>query len=102
MRKPSALLLDFGGVLVEAPHGPPNPPSLVDHLHRLSAGTVPVGRIDRDLVDGARAYARWRDEVSALGRPVELGHVEVWDRFVTADWPADARRAVRQDAFTLS
>src|SRR3712207_7798504 len=46
----------------------------------LLGGALTPGQINRSLTDGAAAYARWRDE----DHPDELGHVEVWRRFVTA------------------
>src|SRR3712207_8410475 len=64
----------------------------------LLGGALTPGQINRSLTDGAAAYARWRDE----DHPDELGHVEVWRRFVTADWPPRAQDLVRQRASRLS
>jgi FMN phosphatase YigB (HAD superfamily) len=97
-----ALLLDFGGVLVDAPADPAVPTQLTDHLRGLVGDRLTPARIARDLTDGDRRYARWRDEVSAEGRPVELAHQEVWDRFVTAAWPPDLQNTVRERATALS
>jgi haloacid dehalogenase superfamily, subfamily IA, variant 1 with third motif having Dx(3-4)D or Dx(3-4)E len=104
---PRALLLDFGGVLVdEAPRSRNTPPAirpkLLRQLEELVGGVVPVERITRDVVDGGRRYARWRDATSGEPRPVELSHEQVWDDFVVADWPEAAREAVRREATSLS
>ncbi|MFI5931029.1 HAD family hydrolase [Actinoplanes sp. NPDC051494] len=97
---PAALLLDFGGVLVEAadPTDDPATPALVLRLHNLAEGTLTPGEIGRSLTTGLAAYAAWRD----LDEPAELGHEEVWARFITPSWPAPAREAVRRNASKLS
>ncbi|MEO3744795.1 HAD-IA family hydrolase [Plantactinospora sp. B5E13] len=107
LRPPRALLLDFGGVLVDGPPRPPGarrsaPPDLVRRLHLLVGPAVPEDRIGQDLLDGARRYAEWRHAASAEPRPVELGHEQVWGEFVTVDWPEPAREAVRRAATPLS
>ena len=110
--QPHALLIDFGGVLVDIPHQPSDPsstptptsatPELVHRLHALVAGAVPPDSISGDLVDGHRAYARWRDEESSADVPVELSHRQVWQNFVVAEWPERAKEAVLQQATALA
>ncbi|MCA2216173.1 HAD family hydrolase [Jidongwangia harbinensis] len=95
---PVALLLDFGGVLADAPPQQAAPPDLVLRIHNLVGGVLPPGEIQRALTAGHAAYARWRDE----DHPDELPQAEVWDRFVAADWPRAARAAVRASAARLS
>lgn len=95
---PAALLLDFGGVLADAPRQDPAPPELVLRLYNVTDGLLTPGEISRSLTAGHAAYAAWRDE----DQPDELGHVEVWQRFVTPDWPPRAREAVRVHATKLS
>jgi FMN phosphatase YigB (HAD superfamily) len=95
---PVALLLDFGGVLADAPPQRAAPPELVLRLYNLIKGARTPGEIQRSLTEGAAAWARWRDE----DHPDELSHPEVWDRFVTVDWPRTARAAVRAVAGKLS
>jgi HAD superfamily hydrolase (TIGR01549 family) len=95
---PVALLLDFGGVLADAPPQRAAPPDLVLRIHNLVGGVLPPGEIQRALTAGHAAYARWRDE----DHPDELPQAEVWDRFVAADWPRAARAAVRASAARLS
>jgi HAD superfamily hydrolase (TIGR01549 family) len=96
---PVALLLDFGGVLADAP--PPHrpaPPELVLRIYNLTRGVLPPGTIQRSLTEGHEAYARWRDE----DHPDELSQAEVWDRFVLGGWPRTARAAVRAQVAKLS
>jgi len=99
---PRALLLDFGGVLVDAPSLPDWPTVLVDRLHDLIGGTLSAEQVTRSLVDGRRDYAAWRDRVSTEHRPKEYSHQQVWREFITRDWPATARDAVLQEATSLS
>jgi HAD superfamily hydrolase (TIGR01549 family) len=96
--RPVGLLLDFGGVLADAPAARVPPPELVLRLYNLIGGGVTPGEIQRSLADGAEAYARWRDE----DHPDELPQTEVWDRFVTVGWSRTARAAVRAMAARLS
>lgn len=102
LRPPRALLLDFGGVLVDAPRQPPAPPNLVRRLSELVRGTVSDEQITADLTEGHRAYARWRDDIGRSGDPVELPHDRVWSDFVTRAWPAPARAAVEEAATPLA
>ncbi|MGN9803450.1 HAD family hydrolase [Micromonospora sp. L32] len=102
LRSPRALLLDFGGVLADAPRQPPAPPDLVRRLSQIVAGTVPAEQIAADLGKGARAYALWRDDVGRTGEPVELPHAEVWADFVTRTWPQPSRDAVEREATPLA
>ena len=95
---PAALLLDFGGVLADSPRPDPAPPELVLRLYNLTNGALSPGEINRALTEGTRAYAAWRDR----DEPDELGHAEVWRRFVTAEWPQRAQEAVRVNAAKLS
>ncbi|MCX4387610.1 HAD family hydrolase [Micromonospora peucetia] len=99
---PRALLLDFGGVLADAPPQPPAAPGLVRRLAGLVDDAVPDEQIARDLGEGTRAYARWRDDVGRTGDPVELPHGQVWADFVTRSWPREARDAVEREATPLA
>ncbi|MER7420333.1 HAD family hydrolase [Micromonospora peucetia] len=102
LRTPRALLLDFGGVLADAPPQPPAAPGLVRRLTELVDGAVPGEQIVRDLSEGARAYALWRDDVGRSDAPVELPHSQVWAEFVTRSWPREARDAVEREATPLA
>src|SRR5688500_4561309 len=96
--RPPAPLLDFGGVLADAPPQRAAPPELVLRIYNLSNGALTPGQIQRSLTEGAEAYAAWRDE----DWPDELSQVEVWDRFVLSGWPAAARLRVRGAVKRLS
>jgi N-acetyl-D-muramate 6-phosphate phosphatase len=96
--RPGALLLDFGGVLADAPPQRAAPPELVLRLFNLLNGRMTPGRIQRSLTEGAAAWARWRDE----DWPDELPQAEVWERFVIADWPPFDQVAVRGAIKSLS
>ena len=96
LRTPVALLLDFGGVLADAPRQDPAPAGLVLRLYNLTGGALSPGEINRSLVAGHHAYGAWRDE----DHSDELAHVETW-RFVTSDWPRRAQEAVRRNAAKL-
>jgi FMN phosphatase YigB (HAD superfamily) len=96
--RPGALLLDFGGVLADAPPQRAAPPELVLRLFNLLKGRMTPGQIQRSLTEGAAAWSRWRDE----DWPDELPQAEVWERFVIADWPAFDQVAVRGAIKSLS
>ena len=98
LARPAALLLDFGGVLADAPPQRAAPPELVLRLYNLTRGVLTPGEIQRSLTAGQAAYARWRDE----DWPDELPQVEVWERFVIAGWPRTAQAAVRSAVSRLS
>ena len=89
--RPAALLLDFGGVIADAPEPRAAPPEMVLKLYNLTAGVLTPGEIQRSFTEGAEAYARWRDE----DHPDELPAVEVWDRFMLRGWPRSAQAKVR-------
>jgi FMN phosphatase YigB (HAD superfamily) len=98
LTRPAALLLDFGGVLADAPPQRAAPPELVLRLYNLTRHALTPGEIQRALTRGAEAYARWRDE----DHPDELSQAEVWERFVIADWPATPQALVRASVAKLS
>src|SRR5690349_19069891 len=95
---PVALLLDFGGVLADAPAQRTAPPELVLRLYNLTGGALAPGEIQLALTRGAEEYKRWRD----LDEPDELPQSEVWERFVIGGWPRLAQAAVRTSVAKLS
>lgn len=99
---PRALLLDFGGVIADAPRRVTPPAELVERVRELTGGVLTAEEIAATLDSAADAHATWRDEVSSQQSPAELSHVQVWDNFVTRRWPAAAREAVRPHATPLS
>jgi FMN phosphatase YigB (HAD superfamily) len=96
--RPGALLLDFGGVLADAPPQRAAPPELVLRIYNLIKGVLAPGEIQRSLTEGAAAYARWRDE----DHPDELSQAEVWERFILTGWPPAAQVPVRGAVARLS
>ncbi|GIJ27783.1 hypothetical protein Vqi01_29450 [Micromonospora qiuiae] len=102
MRAPGGLLLDFGGVLADAPAGGAASPQMVQRVGEVIGGVLSAERIAADLIEGARAYSLWRDEISASAEPIELPHNRVWADFVTHGWPQQARAAVEHEATSLA
>jgi FMN phosphatase YigB (HAD superfamily) len=96
--RPAALLLDFGGVIADAPPRRTAPPELVLRLYNLTRHELPPGQIQQSLTAGAEAWARWRDE----NHPDELTQAEVWERFIIRDWPRTAQARVRTSIAKLS
>lgn len=99
---PRALLLDFGGVLADAPAGSPAPPELVARLVELAGDALSADRVTRDLTEAHGAYARWRDDAGNREDSTELSHARMWAEFLTAGWPAPARGAVEREATPLA
>ncbi|AEV87919.1 haloacid dehalogenase [Actinoplanes sp. SE50] len=96
---PAALLLDFGGVLADAPAAQRSAsPELVLRIYNLINGVLSPGQIQQAFASGGQAYARWRDEDA----PDELLQAEVWERFVIRDWPPAAQVPVRGAIARLS
>ncbi|MDY7089738.1 MAG: HAD family hydrolase [Actinomycetota bacterium] len=96
--RPAALLLDFGGVLADAPPQRTAPPGLVLRVFNLIGGALTPGEIQRSLTEGAAAYAAWRDE----DWPDELSQAQVWERFILPGWPPAAQIPVRGAVRKLS
>jgi N-acetyl-D-muramate 6-phosphate phosphatase len=96
--RPAAILLDFGGVLADAPPRRTAPPGLVLRIFNLVNGALTPGEIQRTLTEGASAWAAWRDE----DWPDELSQAEVWERFILPGWPPAAQVPVRGAVRKLS
>jgi N-acetyl-D-muramate 6-phosphate phosphatase len=96
--RPAALLLDFGGVLADAPKGRTPPPEVVLRIYNLTGGVLTPGEIQLRLIEADAAYGRWRDE----DQPDELSQAEVWERFVLGGWPSSAQVRVRTAVKRLS
>lgn len=92
---PSALLLDFGGVLVSSTR-----PAGWEHQAAVQVedllGTHPqrpsAEQIAADLLAGETAAKQWRNAMSRPLYPAELDHLTYALDFVAAEWP-DAMRA---------
>ncbi|HET9067565.1 MAG TPA: HAD family hydrolase [Amaricoccus sp.] len=101
---PRALLLDFGGVIVETAKVPGWEALLAGEVARRLEGVADapgLEQVARDIGFGARADSHWKDAMSRPFAPRELTHAEFWGDFVAADWPAAARAAVVADATEL-
>lgn len=105
-RRPAAMLLDFGGVLVDVRHRGMGLAEVAAEVHALlrreRANSLRPDRIERDVRAGWAAYADWKRAQSRRPRPRELRHEEFWGEFVAADWPARARETVVAHASELS
>lgn len=102
---PEAVLLDFGGVLVDVVHRPGTLGEVAQDVHRLleraRAGSIGIGRVERDLRAGWSAYGAWKSAEGRRARPREITHREMWEELVAADWPARARDVVVEHASEL-
>lgn len=103
--RPSALLLDFGGVVVT---GGQRPGWSAELAAEVRAKFALIGfeepdeeRIRQDVEYGCEAASRWRDAVSRRREPRELTHRGFWADFVAADWPAPALAWVTAEATAL-
>lgn len=96
--RPVALLLDFGGVLADAPESRSAPPELVLRIYNLTHGALSPGEIQRTLTEANAAYAGWRDE----DHPDEMSQAEVWERFVLPGWPRTVSAVLRANVAKLS
>jgi HAD superfamily hydrolase (TIGR01549 family) len=104
---PKALLLDFGGVIVETSRIPGWEARLAANVHELiacsgsSADSPSPDEIAGDIKAGCIADSHWKNAMSRPFAPRELRHEEFWGDFVAADWPAKARAAVVAEAREL-
>ncbi len=97
-REPAAILLDFGGVLVDVHMRSMGLQEVATQVHELlrreRANSLRTDRVERDVRAGWAAYADWKRAQSRRPRPRELRHDEFWGEFVAGDWPAPAREVV--------
>lgn len=102
---PRALLLDFGGVIVETSPNPGWEQRLAEHvrhlLDKVTGDDPQVAQIARDIKAGCIADSHWKDAMSRPLAPRELRHEEFWGDFVAADWPRLARDVVMAEAREL-
>lgn len=107
LKKPKALLVDFGGVIVLTRKIEGWQRRLAEHvLEKIdeagaSDETITVDRVARDIDMGSKADSSWKDAMSRLYAPVELTHTQFWEDFVAADWPAAAQKVVSDQATEL-
>ena len=104
---PRALLLDFGGVVVETARIPGWEDRLAEKveavLEQAGAGAAMLSRprILADIRAGCIADSHWKNAMSRPLSPPELTYEQFWGDFVAADWPEKARRAVLAEAREL-
>ncbi len=98
---PRALLLDFGGVIVDSPRTFPDEvmPGLVARVRQLIGGVLSEEEVLAEL----RRADKLRDELrDTSAEHVELSHVRLWGELVADVWPLPAREAVLAHASELT
>ncbi len=101
---PKAVLLDFGGVLVDVvlrPWGAREVAEKVHQLLRRGGAAIGIDRVERDVRAGWKAYGDWKAAEGRRPHPREMGHRELWEELVAADWPDRARAIVSEHASRL-
>lgn len=100
MAFPAALLLDFGGVIVESTTTEGWEDTVADTILAIAADagaseTFPSReRILADVSAGVTAAKLWRNAMSRPKFPRELTHQEFVMDFLAADWPAAAHEVL--------
>jgi HAD superfamily hydrolase (TIGR01549 family) len=101
---PKAVLLDFGGVLVDVVERPSGIREVAEDVHALlrrDGCALGLDRIERDVRAGWKAYRDWKAAEGRRAAPREMAHREFWGELVAADWPERARALVEHDADRL-
>ena len=103
--RPHAVLLDFGGVLVDVVPQPLGLVEVASEVHELlrKSGANSLGpyRIERDVRAGWQAYDDWKRAQNRRAEPREIAHREFWEDFVGADWPPAAHEVLVAHATPL-
>lgn len=104
--QPKAVLLDFGGVIVDTVARPTWADELAAEVHdrlELCGCTGPeLDGVRSDLVAGHEAASAWKDAMSRPYAPAEMSAGRFWGDFVAADWPAEAREVVLAHALVFA
>lgn len=102
---PDAMLLDFGGVLVDVINRPDGLHKVALEVHELllqsHIDSVGFNRVERDLKAGWKGYGGWKSGEGRRPRPREIGHREFWEEFVATGWLQPARDTVGAHASAL-
>ena len=100
---PKALLLDFGGVIVQTTPIPGWEMKLALHVRTLlgASAQLDTESIAADIRAGCVADSHWKNAMSRPFSPREITHEEFWRDFVAADWPGWARSIVIREARAL-
>ncbi|GAB4056894.1 HAD family hydrolase [Catellatospora paridis] len=102
---PTALLLDFGGVIVESGRSPRPEDStyrhaaLVQRVHRLTGGVVGEDQIRHALDEAKKSRAQMRENTEEC---LEISHEQLWGELIAVEWPAVARATVLVHASDLT
>lgn len=95
---PRALLLDFGGVVVDTEPRPNWTQQLSTEVHRelVAAGCdeMSCAEIEIDIDAGQRADSAWKNAMSRPKYPAEMTPDQFWGQLVAADWQQTAREVV--------
>ena len=99
--RPQALLLDFGGVIVQThkhPDGRDHLAALM-HQHLAAAGfDIETTRIRESLDAGITALKYWKNSSSRLREPHELTHREILIDYLVSDLPQGPRELLASEA----
>ncbi|MEV0272485.1 MAG: HAD-IA family hydrolase [Hamadaea sp.] len=102
---PRALLLDFGGVVVQTTRRDSWADELAadvcELLRACHCDALDLPAVRRDILAGAAADSAWKDAMSRIPDPAELTPVMFWRDFVAIDWPEQARTVVATQAWPL-
>lgn len=105
LTRPTALLLDFGGVVVATTRRPTWAHDMATELHisLCAAGSqqLTAEHIEADLRAGVTADAHWKNAMSRPAGPREMTYRRFWTEFVAADWPDAALAFVTAHAQPL-
>jgi N-acetyl-D-muramate 6-phosphate phosphatase len=99
---PHALLLDFGGVIAEAPEALDWGPALVQSVNRLLAQAGVAAMPPEQIVSSVVGGSPEEDRFWLSWAPVQRDHGTYWGEVVAAGWPAPARQVVVRHAAALS
>ncbi|MFV0285937.1 MAG: HAD-IA family hydrolase [Demequina sp.] len=101
---PSALLLDFGGVIITTAKRPTGLDDATSHVVGLLArGLIEASaaQVRASLEAGLAALTHWKHASSRRREPRELTHREIVGDFLAADLPDDARALLVAEAAEL-
>lgn len=104
MRRPRAVLLDFGGVVFETSKRPEGRRELARLYGRLLADAgfdLPHERLVASIEAGSTALKFWKNASSRMREPVELTHRQVIADFMASDLPEGPRELLASRAREL-
>ena len=99
--RPQALLLDFGGVIVQTHKHPDGRDHLAALMHQHLAASgfdIETTRIRESLDAGITALKYWKNSSSRLREPHELSHREILIDYLVSDLPQGPRELLASEA----